>query len=135
MKSFVQFIKESNYKPNAFVILKPEFLNNEQNWKNMLNDHGWEILTSDKKQLSLEQAKDLYMPHKDKDFYNDLCNYMCSGDCICADCYKDCNNPIEDMKKIKENVRNIWGIDDMKNAMHSSDSLENVKRESQICLH
>ena len=32
----------------------------------------------------------------------------------------------------KDQIRNKWSKDDMKNAMHSSDSLQNVKRESKI---
>lgn len=135
MKTFVNFLKESMNEPNAFVILKPEFLNNDQEWKNMLKDHGWNFLTSEQKKLTLDQAKDLYSPHKDKDFYDELCKYMSSGECICADCYKDCKDPVKDMEKVKDKVRKKWGINDMKNVMHSSDSPENVKRESQICLH
>lgn len=134
MKSLVNFLKESMVEPNAFVILKPEFLNNEQEWKNILKDNGWTFLNSEQKTLSLDQAKNLYSMHKDKDFYNDLCEYMSSGDCICCICNKDCDDPIKDMSKVKDIVRNKWGINDMKNVMHSSDSLDNVKRESEICL-
>ena len=43
--------------------------------------------------------------------------------------YVDCAN---DMKKLKDKVRKNWGKDEMKNGMHSSDSLENVNRESKI---
>jgi nucleoside diphosphate kinase len=32
-------------------------------------------------------------------------------------------------------MRDNWGKDDMENAMHSSDSLENVSRESDICIN
>ena len=38
------------------------------------------------------------------------------------------------MKKIKERARDAWGKKKKKNAMHSSDSLENVQRECKICL-
>ena len=69
-----------------------------------------------------------------KDFYKDLCDYMSSGECLCCSCHKDCEDPIEDMKKLKDKVRENWGKDEMKNGMHSSDSLENVNRESKICL-
>ena len=36
------------------------------------------------------------------------------------------------MKKLKNKARDAWGKSEMKNAMHSSDSLENVKRESKV---
>ena len=81
------------------------------------------------------QNQNNYICHmKNSSFYNDLCDYMCSGDCVCCSCYKDCKDPIKDMDTIKQNVRKVWGKDDMKNAMHSSDSLDNVKRESNICF-
>ena len=55
--------------------------------------------------LNKEQSKQLYSPHKDKDFYKDLCDYMSSGECLCCSCHKDCEDPIEDMKKLKDKVR------------------------------
>ena len=54
------------------------------------------------------------------------------GECLCAKCYKECEDPIEQMDSLKDKVRDKWGKNDMKNAMHSSDSIENVKRESKI---
>ena len=134
MKSLVKYVKESQLEVNGFIILKPGFEKHYEDWKTLIQNKDWDIIRCNKIKLTGDQAEDLYLPHKDKDFYNDLCDYMCSGDCYCAICHKDCSNPIEDMKKIKDTVREKWGIDDMKNAMHSSDSLENVDRESKICL-
>ena len=57
---------------------------------------------------------------------------MSSGDCLSCMCYKDCKYPIKDMKAIKDKVRKIWGKDDMRNAMHSSDSIDNVNREYKL---
>ena len=37
-------------------------------------------------------------------------------------------------KKVKDEVRDKYGKDDMKNCMHSSDSKENVEREADICF-
>ena len=117
---------------NAFVILKPEFTNHRDEWEKLLTDDEWDILDKKVVRLTIDQAKELYMMHKGKDFYDDLCEYMASGDCICAKCYKECEDPIEQMDALKDKVRDKWGKDDMKNAMHSSDSLENVKREAKI---
>ena len=133
MKSLLAYIKEDkDMYNNSFVILKPEFLSYKNEWIEMLQNNKWDIL--DKKQLTLskDQAAELYCMHKGKDFYDDLCKYMSSGECLCCKCYKECNNPIEEMDKLKDQIRNKWSKDDMKNAMHSSDSLQNVKRESKI---
>lgn len=135
MKTFSKFLEVLQATPiNGFCILKPEFLGYEDDWINMLKNNGWTIVQKSKKKLSYDQAKDLYKPHEKKSFYNDLCNYMCSDDCVCCSCYKECDNPIKEMDKLKERVRENWGKDEMKNAMHSSDSIENIKRESNICL-
>lgn len=135
MKTLIQFIKEQSIEPNGFCILKPEFGDYYDNWMDKLtNQYGWEILKQKKFQLSKEQAAELYKMHKDKDFYNDLCDYMSSGECYCCSCYKDCDDPIKDMGKLKDYVRDEWGKSEMKNAMHSSDSLENVKREVNVCF-
>ena len=134
MKSLVQYIKESQLEMNGFVILKPEFLEWEEPWLDLLKNKGWQIIQKKKCQLSNDQCKELYKMHKDKPFYDDLCKYMSSDECICCSCYKKCDNPIKEMKDIKNIVREKWGIDDMKNAMHSSDSLENVNRENNIIM-
>lgn len=132
MKSLYEYLTESVSEINGFCILKPGFMDHEDDFTTMLKNNNWGIVQKTKKKLSHDCACDLYSCHKDKDFYNDLCKYMSSDDCVCYSCYKDCKDPIADMKAIKDKVREAWGIDDMKNAMHSSDSLENVNRESKL---
>lgn len=135
MKTLQQFIKEKQMEPNGFAILKPGFGDYYDNWIDKLRNHyGWEILQLKKMKLSREKAAELYKVHKDKDFYNDLCDYMSSDWCWCCSCHKDCDDPIENMSKLKDYVRDEWGKSEMKNAMHSSDSLSNVKRETKICF-
>ena len=137
MKTLKNFLLESIFTENVtgingFCILKPGFTDHDNDLCNMLKNNNWGIVQKTKMKLSHNLASKLYQCHKDKDFYKDLCNYMSSDDCVCYSCYKDCNDPIADMKSIKDKVRKAWGIDDMKNAMHSSDSLENVNRESKL---
>lgn len=125
-------LKEVPY--NGFAILKPEFLDKQEDFEKKLEDNEWKISDITKIKLSKDDAKKLYDCHKDEDFYDDLCEYMSSDDCIAYKLYKDCEDPIEDLKKVKNEVRDEWGKDDMKNCMHSSDSKENVKREAEICF-
>jgi len=137
MKSFKKTyssINESENTPklNGFVILKPEFLDHEEDFYKLLKNNGWDIIQKVKRTLSQEEAEELYKRHKEKPFYNDLCKYMASGDCICCICHKDCKDPIKDMDAIKDKVRNTWGKDKMRNGMHSSDTLDNVNRESKL---
>lgn len=118
---------------NAFCLLKPGFLKHEEEFRDTLKAKGWNVLKDKEVQLSDTQAANLYSPHADKEFYGDLCKYMASGPSHWYACYKDCEDPIKDMDKLKDEIRNKWGKDDMKNAMHSSDSIENVSREMMIC--
>lgn len=118
---------------NGFAILKPGFNTYQTNLENILANNDWIILDKFVKKLTYEQAEDLYIQLADKDFYKRLCEYMSSGPIVCYECYTALPNPIESMNKIKATMRNNFGIDDMKNVMHSSDSLDNVERESNIC--
>lgn len=131
-------INESGWaydKCNGFAILKPEFLDHEDEWIHMLTDQGWAIENHLKFQMSKDQAKDLYKCHCDEPWFNDLCDYMSSGPCICALCYKKTDSPIKDMKDIKHDFRDKYGKDEMRNGMHSSDTLKNVQREGKITLY
>ena len=134
MKTLVQYIIEALGEVNGFCILKPEFLDHEEDFCTMLTNNGWKIVQKQVRTLTPEEAKELYICHKDKDFYEDLCIYMASGESISYMMYKDCKDPIKDLESIKNKVRKQWGKDEMKNAMHSSDSLENVEREYKLIL-
>lgn len=120
---------------NGFVILKPGFLSHTDAFITLLENNGWQIIQKNVVRLTLKQAKALYLPHVKESFYNDLCNYMCSDDCLCCTCYKDCADPIKEMTALKKKVRDRWAEDDMRNAMHSSDSIDNVTRESNIVFN
>lgn len=141
MKSLSKFIYEQLSVPEnikAFTIIKPGFLQYTDeihdyivNKGFIMHDHTYPM------KLTSTQAQELYKPHKEKDFYGDLCNYMTSDDMIATiwtfDNEKHPNtNTISLMKEIKDHFRDKYGKDEMKNCMHSSDSLDNVKREAKI---
>lgn len=127
MKLFKE-IRES-FKNMEFVIIKPEFERYKDEIVKYLIDNGLVISKVLKRRLSLDKALLLYIPHHDKDFYWDLCEYMSSGDSIGYLFY----NPNKvDVLKLKDEIRKVYGKDDMRNAIHSSDSKKNVKRESNI---
>lgn len=137
MKRLLDYIIESEEKEkkfNGFAILKPEFLDNRKDFEQLLKDNDWSIVKKEKTKLSNSDAKNLYDCHKDEDYFTDLCNYMSSDDCYIYKLYKDCDDPIKDLKKVKDEARDKWGKDEMKNCMHSSDSKENVEREAKICF-
>ena len=67
--------------------------------------------------------------HNKESFYEDLCKYMSSDDSIG---FILCNYGPYSMDELKKDIRKQFGIDDMKNAIHSSDSPLNAYRESKI---
>ena len=138
MKKLSKFLEDSRDRSprsiNGFVILKPGFLEYEEPLCDMLQNNGWSIIEKKRCKLTPDQAAKLYINLNEKPFYNDLCQYMSSDNCLCCRCAKDCEDPIGDMKALKDKVRGQWGIDDMRNAMHSSDSQEAVDAESKLCM-
>ena len=128
MKSLVEFITESQNK-REFMIIKPEFLQYRNEILEFLKQHNIIPIQELRKTLTLSEAKKLYKPHSKEDFYQALCDYMSSGDSIG---FVLCNYKGADLLKIKDNIRKKYGVDEMRNAVHSSDSGLNVYRESKI---
>lgn len=139
MKHIINFINEHIKAPEntkAFTIIKPGFLDYEDEIYDYIKDHEFEMYDhTDAMKMSDSQIKELYKMHKDKDFYNDLCKYMKDDVKLAIWGYKGNKDPIKEMNKIKDHFRNKYGKDEMKNVMHSSDSLENVKREAKIIFN
>ena len=82
MKSLSSFLSEAvtdEWSDKIFTIIKPGFLNHSQDIITMFDRAGWKLDKSTIKTLTIGEAKELYKVHKDKDFYEDLCNYMSSG--------------------------------------------------------
>ena len=128
MKSLVEFITESQNK-KEFMIIKPEFLHLKNQILDYLKDYGIIPIREMRKTLTLSEAKKIYKPHAEEDFYEDLCKYMSSGDSIG---FVLCNYKGADLLKMKDNIRKKYGVDEMRNVIHSSDSGLNVYRESKI---
>ena len=128
MKSLVEFITESQNK-REFMIIKPEFLQYRNEILEFLKQHNIIPIQELRKTLTMSEAKKLYKPHSKEDFYENLCKYMSSGDSIG---FILCNFGNNDLLKLKDEIRDKYGVDEMHNAIHSSDSSLNVYRESKI---
>lgn len=128
MKSLVEFITESQNK-REFMIIKPEFLQYRNEILEFLKQHNIIPIQELRKTLTMSEAKKLYKPHSKEDFYENLCKYMSSGDSIG---FILCNFGNNDLLKLKDEIRDKYGVDEMRNVIHSSDSGLNVHRESKI---
>ena len=130
MKNIVEYITEAiTHNKKEFMIIKPEFLDKRNEIIDFLKQHKIIPIQEYRKLLTLSEAKKLYKPHSKEDFYDDLCKYMASDECIG---FILCNYGGESMDKLKDQIRKKYGKDEMKNAIHSSDSPLAMARESKI---
>ena len=101
--------------------------------------HGVEIIFHPKSEIKLSKkmAENFYFVHKDRPFFNDLCDYMSSGPVVVM--ILEGNNAVLKNREImgatnpkdaaKGTIRNLYGISLDKNSVHGSDSKENAKIE------
>ena len=144
MKTFNQLITEYLSTPEdckAFIIIKPGFLQYQDEIFDYINKKGF-IMHDHTNPIKLtdKQIKELYRCHSKEDWYDDLCKYMASGDIVAAEYLFDYDkypgtNTISLMKDIKHHFRDKYGKSEMKNCMHSSDSLEHVQKEGKIIFN
>lgn len=120
----------------AFIVIKPGFEKLSEEILKMFEDNGFVIKQTRPKQLLEKEAKRLYAVHKKEDFFDALVNYMSSGISIGVTL-----SPSKRLKnkflfnkigKLKDEIREKWSESDMRNVIHSSDSLENMKEESSV---
>lgn len=119
-----------------FMIIKPGFLPQSQQILEILEKEGWEVKHSRVKRLLLNEAKRLYRVHKGEMFYKDLCKYM-SDDVSCAyilvnKSKKMSEEVFEEFAQIKQTIREEFGESEMRNVIHSSDSIENMYKERSV---
>lgn len=130
MKTLLQFITESSSENHKeFMIIKPGFLDGRNDIIDYLKRHKVIVIRELRKKLTLSEAKKIYKMHNKESFYEDLCKYMSSDDSIG---FVLCNYGGEPMDKLKDAIRDRFGKDEMRNAIHSSDSPLNAYRESKI---
>lgn len=98
---------------------------------------GLEIKALRMEKISLEKAEKHYEVHKNKDFYNDLINFLISGPVVLivvegTGCIKTLRNMAGSTSPIESNpgtIRGDFSIDILKNIVHTSDSIETSEKE------
>ena len=131
MKTVTTLINEGliNQTKQEFIIIKPGFLKYSTRILDELLAKGFVVRNRSIQKLTLETAREIYIPHKDESFYDDLCQYMSSDYSMGVTLL---NTKGLDLVAIKDEIRKRYGVDEMRNAIHSSDSVENMKRESKL---
>ena len=120
-------------------IIKPDAT--ERNLTDKINkifeDNGLKIVIQEKKNLSEEEAKEFYIEHKERPFYKDLVQYMCSGPVVVQVLAGDNailkNRDIMGATNPKEakagTIRALYGESIDRNSVHGSDSEKSAQRE------
>ena len=123
----------------TFSIIKPDAVERNKIGEitAMLENAGLRVVAS--KRLKLDQAKasQFYEVHKEKPFFQSLCDFMCSGPIVVQvlegeDAVKrnreimGATNPEE---AAEGTIRKKYALSLEKNSVHGSDSLENAKIE------
>lgn len=138
MKTLFESLGSSNIddsKCNIFVIVKPGFFKDIPLIINKFSEKGWIIDRMKTKQLLPQEAERLYDIHKKEDWFEELCEYMSSEPTTAILFVK--NSPMSDKMfketgKIKDSIRKEFGENEMRNVIHSSDSLERLQIERGI---
>ena len=87
--------------------------------------------------LSREQAEGFYAVHKERPFFKDLVNFMTSGPCVVMALegdgavarWREVMGPTDSKKAPPGTIRQKYGTDIEKNAVHGSDAAETAKTE------
>lgn len=104
----------------------------------MIEEAGFSIIGMKMTRLTLERAGQFYAVHKERPFYNSLCEYMSSGKIIAMVLKKE--NAIADFRKLigatdpeqaeEGTIRKLYAKSLQSNAVHGSDSDENARIEA-----
>lgn len=106
----------------------------------MIEAAGFRIVALKKTQLTLERAGEFYAVHKERPFYNDLCQYMSSGAIVPMILEKE--NAVADFRTLigatnpanaeEGTIRKLYAKSIEANAIHGSDSDENAEIEGNF---
>lgn len=129
-------------KNRTFTMIKPDAMGagNTGAITKMIEEAGFRIVSMKLTQLTAERAGQFYEVHKERPFYGDLCEYMCSGSIVPMILEKD--NAIEDFRTLigatnpqeaaDGTIRKLFAESISANAIHGSDSNENAKIEGDF---
>lgn len=101
---------------------------------------GFTILRMEMRRLSRDEAERFYEPHRGKEFYRGLVEFITSGPVVGILLEKENAVPFaraiigatDPRESARDTIRRQLGTDIIHNAVHGSDSPENVLREAGI---
>ena len=123
----------------TFSIIKPDAVERNKIGEitAMLESAGLRIVASKRIKLSQEKAAQFYGVHKDRPFFQSLCDFMCSGPIIvqvlegenAVQKNRDIMGATNPEEAAEGTIRKKYALSLEKNSVHGSDSLENATIE------
>ena len=129
----------------TFSIIKPDAVekNHQDAILRRISNSGFRVMGIKNEVLSKEKAEKFYSIHKDKPFYKDLIKFMTSGAIVTLalsynnvydqtpafEKYRDLIGDTDPKESKTGTIRNLYGTDISKNAVHGADSSENAIKE------
>tara|TARA_Y100001949_G_scaffold110991_1_gene93888 strand:- start:3566 stop:3970 length:405 start_codon:yes stop_codon:yes gene_type:complete len=123
----------------TFTIIKPDAFGAGKSGSiiKIIEEAGFSIKNMRLLKMDMEMASKFYSVHKERPFFERLCNYMCSGPIIVIELQKD--NAVSDFRKLigstnpedaeEGTIRKLYATSIEANAIHGSDSDENAEIE------
>jgi len=106
----------------------------------IINQAGFRISAIRSTKLTRDEAEKFYEMHRGKPFFEGLVDFMSSGPIVALLLEKE--NAIEDFRKLIGNtdpakaeegtIRKMFAESVQRNAIHGSDSIENMQREADF---
>ncbi len=120
-------------------IIKPDAVKRNLIGKinSMIEKNKIKIVAQKMIRLSIQDAKNFYGVHKERAFFDDLCNYMISGPIVVqvlqgndvVSKYRELMGATNPENADENTIRKLYGESVEENSVHGSDSMENAKIE------
>ena len=106
----------------------------------MIQKNNIKIVAQKMLKLSIEDAQNFYSVHKERAFFDDLCNYMISGPIIVQvleakdviSKYRELMGATNPENADENTIRKLYGVSVEENSVHGSDSEDNSKIEIEF---
>ena len=123
-------------------IIKPDAIKRNLSGEinSMIEKSGLKIVAQKMLHLSIDDAKNFYSVHKERAFFNDLCDFMISGPIVIQvlegknafQAYRELMGTTNPSNADEGTIRKKYGLSVEENSVHGSDSEENAKIEIEF---
>ena len=123
----------------TFAIIKPDAVaaGHIGDILRIIESHGFTIVAMKKIRMRVAEARNFYLVHRDKPFYDSLVKFMTEGPCVVmvlerADAiraWRDLMGDTNPAKAAEGTIRKLYGTNIERNATHGSDGPETAAAE------